>query len=404
MDSKNNGIAKHTMKIVLVLVFVFFSIMTKGQMFNPSSFNSLIIQNSYVFVLAIGMLMCMLIKGNIDLSVGSVVCFIDAVGAALMVNAGVPIWMAMLIMLIFGLIIGAVLGSIIAFLNVPPWIATLAGYLAFRGWGTRVLNNGTIGGIPSEFVNLFFGYVPDLFHIEGFNLTCLIIGCLAVLAYIVSSWVSRKGKMKKGYEVEDAKSFWLRNILVAFVVILVAVKLAMYKGIPYTLVWVVVIALVYNFIISRTTLGRVFYAMGGNVEATRLSGINTKKVLFLAYFNMQFLTVVAAWMTMARQAAANPTAGQNYEMDAISACIVGGVSAYGGSGSIPGMIVGAVLIGVINLGMSIMGIDANWQKFVKGVVLLAAVVFEIYNKRTKKQKKSIDNKKNAETAKIEAAN
>lgn len=376
---------EHTMKLVLVLVFVFFTIMTDGQMFDSSSFNALVMQNSYVYILAIGMLMCMLIKGNIDLSVGSAVCFIDAIGAILMVKQGVPVWLAMLIMLAVGLLIGAVLGWVIAFLNIPPWIATLAGYLAFRGWGTALLDGLTIGNIPSEFTNLFAGYIPDIFGNKDCNITCILIGAISCIAYIVIQVISRNNKIKKGYEVEKLWSLIVKIVLITAVIMLVVYKLATYfgKGIPMMLVWVVVIALIYNFILSKTTLGRVFYAMGGNVEATRLSGINTKLILFFAYLNMQFLTVIAAWMTMTRLSSANPNSGINFEMDAISACIVGGVSAYGGSGSIFGMVIGATLIGVINLGMSFTLPDTNWQKIVKGLVLLAAVVFEIFNNRKK---------------------
>ena len=374
---------EHTMKIVLVLVFIFFTITTRGQMFNPSSFNALIAQNAYVYVLAIGMLMCMLIKGNIDLSVGSVVCFVDAVGAQLMVNKGVPVGVAMLAMLVIGLIIGSVLGWLIAYLNIPPWIATLGGFLAFRGWGTAVLDGLTIGGIPDSFTKLFNGTVPDVFG-GSINITCIIIGIIACVVFIFTQIKERATKIKKGYEADTMATVIVRCVIISLVIMIFAVKLAQYKGIPIALIWVAVIALIYSFITSKTTIGRYFYAMGGNMEATRLSGIDTKKILFLAYLNMQFLTVIASWMTMARLTAANPTAGTNFEMDAISACIVGGVSAYGGSGSVFGMVVGATLIGVINLGMSLMGIDANWQKVVKGVVLLAAVVFEIMNTKDKK--------------------
>lgn len=385
MQTVSKILKEHTMKIVLVLVFIFFTILTDGQMFDASSFNSLITQNAYVYVLAIGMLMCMLIKGNIDLSVGSVVCFVDAIGAILMVNKGVPVWLAMLIMLGVGILIGSVLGWVIAFLNIPPWIATLAGYLAFRGWGTALLDGLTIGNIPEGFLKLFNSYIPDVFGMEGFNLTCVLIGAACCVIYIVMQWSSRRAKVKKGYEVESMQSLIAKCVLISAVIMLVVVKLAMFngKGMPVILVWVAVIALIYNFILSKTTLGRVFYAMGGNVEATRLSGINTKLILFFAYLNMQFLTVIASWMTMTRLTSANPNSGINYEMDAISACIVGGVSAYGGSGTIFGMIVGATLIGVINLGMSIMNLNNNWQKVVKGLVLLAAVVFEIMNNRKK---------------------
>jgi len=377
---------EHTMQIVLVLVVIFFSITTSGSILTPANFNALIAQNAYVYVLATGMMMCMLIKGNIDLSVGAVVCFVDAIGAQLMVNKGYSFPVAMLAMLAVGLLIGAFLGYLIAYVNVPTWIATLEGFLALRGWGTAVLNGNTIGIGNAEyagFTNLFNGFIPDLFGVEGFNATSLVIGVIACIILFVTQLRDRATKISKGYEADSMTSVLTRCIIISAVIILFTVKLAQNKGIPFVLVWVAIIALIYNFITSKTTLGRYFYVTGGNMEATRLSGIDTRKVLFFAYLNMQFLTVIAAWITMARLTAANPTAGTNYELDAISGCIVGGVSAYGGSGSVFGMIVGATLIGVINLGMSIMGIDANWQKIVKGLVLLAAVVFEILNNKDK---------------------
>ena len=380
---------EHTMKIVLVLVVIFFTITTKGKMFQPSSFNALITQNAYVFVLATGMMMCMLIKGNIDLSVGSVICFLDAYAAILLTEKGLPVPLVLLITLVIGLAIGAVMGWLIAYLNIPPWIATLGGYLAFRGLGTAILIPTGPLSVDSNFCNLFNSYIPNIGS-GTFNITSLIIGivCCVILAVVMIR--NRANKLKKGYEAESMTSLVVKLVLLCAVIILFAVKLGQYKigklpgqGIPVVLVWVAVILLVYDFITSKTTLGRYFYAMGGNMEATRLSGINTKFILFLAYLNMQFLTVIAGWITLARLSGANGTMGTNFEMDAISACIVGGVSAYGGSGNVFGMVVGGALIGVINLGMSLMGIDANWQKVVKGVVLLAAVVFEIVNNRPK---------------------
>lgn len=374
---------KHTMKIVLVLIVIFFSVMTKGQMFAASSFQALIAQNAYVFVLATGMLMCMLTGGNIDLSVGSFVCFIGAIGGIMMVRGGMSVPMAMLLMIGAGVIYGIVEGFLIAYINIPPWIATLAGYLAFRGWGTALLNGATIAPMPDGFIKMFNGSVPDLFGGTGLNITCILVGVIACVLFVILQIKGRNDKVKRGYESESMGSVVVRCVLVCAVILLFAYKLAQAGGIPNNLIWVAVIVLIYNFITSKTTIGRYFYTIGGNVEATRLSGIDTKRIFFLAYLNMAVLTVISAWMTMARLSAANPTAGTNYEMDAISACVVGGVSAYGGSGTVFGMVIGATLIGVINLGMSLMSIDANWQKVVKGVVLLAAVVFEIMNNKEK---------------------
>ncbi|MCR5357254.1 MAG: sugar ABC transporter permease [Lachnospiraceae bacterium] len=376
------------MKIVLVLVVIFFAWNTRGgsSILKPENITALINQNAYVYVLATGMLMCMLIKGNIDLSVGSVVCFVDTVGAILMVKKGLPVPVVMLAMLVVGLIIGCFMGWVIAYLNIPPWIATLAGFLSFRGLGTAIVKGQTIGiGQCESYLKLFNGNIPGLFNIAGLNGMCVLIGIAVCAIIIVTQTKDRATKIKKGYEADTLTTVIVRCVILCAVILFFTVKLGQDKGIPFTLVWVAVITLVYNFITSKTVIGRYFYTMGGNIEATRLSGIDTKKILFLAYLNMQFLTVITSWISMARLSAANPNAGLNYELDAISACIVGGVSAYGGSGSVFGMIVGATLIGVINLGMSLMNVDSNWQKVVKGLVLLAAVVFEIFNNRDKKK-------------------
>lgn len=317
------------------------------------------------------------------MSVGSFVCFIGAIGGIMMVRGGMSVPMAMLLMIGAGVIYGIVEGFLIAYINIPPWIATLAGYLAFRGWGTALLNGATIAPMPDGFIKMFNGSVPDLFGGAGLNITCILVGVIACVLFVVLQLKGRNDKVKRGYESESMGSVVVRCVLVCAVILLFAYKLAQAGGIPNNLIWVAVIVLIYNFITSKTTIGRYFYTIGGNVEATRLSGIDTKRIFFLAYLNMAVLTVISAWMTMARLSAANPTAGTNYEMDAISACVVGGVSAYGGSGTVFGMVIGATLIGVINLGMSLMSIDANWQKVVKGVVLLAAVVFEIMNNKEK---------------------
>ncbi|MCR5267777.1 MAG: sugar ABC transporter permease [Lachnospiraceae bacterium] len=377
----------HTMKIVLVLVVIFFWFMTRGSsILMPANVTALINQNAYVYVLGTGMMMCMLIKGNIDLSVGAVVCFVDTVGAIFMVKMGLPVPVVMLAMLGVGLVIGCFMGWVIAYLNIPPWIATLAGFLSFRGLGTAIVKGQTIGiGQCESYLKLFNGSIPAVFSIAGLNGMCVLIGILACVLIFFTQFKDRATKLKKGYEADSLASVLIRCILLSAVILFFAYKLGLDKGIPFSLVWVAVIVLIYNFIASKTVIGRYFYTMGGNIEAARLSGIDTKKILFLAYLNMQFLTVITSWISMARLSAANPNAGLNYELDAISACIVGGVSAYGGSGSVFGMIVGATLIGVINLGMSLMNVNPDLQKVVKGLVLLAAVVFEIFNNREKKK-------------------
>lgn len=374
------------MMFVLVLVFLFFTLMTKGQMFTALNFNALITQNAYVYILATGMLMCMLTGGNIDLSCGSFVCFIGAIGGICMVTKEMGTGISVLIMLLVGVIYGVVLGYVIAYLNIPPWIATLAGYLAFRGWGTALLSanssTGSIAPFPQTYLKIFSGKVFET-AIGVLNVPCLVAGLIASIIVVIINIMTRRSRIKKGYEVSSVLSLVVKTVISVAVIMLFSYKLAYAGGIPTVLLWVVAIVLIYQFITSKTTIGRYFYTIGGNAEATRLSGVDTKKIMFIAYLNMAILTVISAFTVIARFQAANSTAGTNYEMDAISACVVGGVSAYGGSGSVFGMVIGATLIGVINLGMSLMGIDANWQKVIKGVVLLAAVVFEILNNKDK---------------------
>ncbi len=371
---------KYAMLIILVLVYIFFVVMTKGMMFSPLNFNALITQNAYVFILATGMLMCMLTGGNIDLSCGSFVCLMGAIGGILMVVKELPAGTSIFIMLLIGVAYGCLLGFLVAYVNIPPWIATLAGYLAFRGLGTALLSanskTGSIAPFPQTFLSLFSGKIFET-KINELNIVCMAVGVVASIIVVAVNFLNRANRVKKGYEADSMISVIIKSVLSVAVIMLFAYKLAMAGGIPTVLVWVVAIVLIYSFITSKTTLGRYFYTIGGNKEATRLSGVDTKKIMFFAYLNMAVLTVITSYIVIARFQAANAQAGTNYEMDAIAACVVGGVSAYGGSGSVFGMVVGATLIGVINLGMQLMSVDADWQKIVKGIVLLGAVVFDI---------------------------
>ena len=376
-----DGIKNNAMVIALLLVIVFFSIQTQGKILSPANFNNLIAQNAYLFLLGAGMLVCMLTGGNIDLSVGSLVALIGSVGATIMVTKGMPIPLAILAMIAIGIIVGVWQGFWIAYMNIPPWIVTLAGFLSFRGLATAILKGLTIAPIPPSFVNVFNGSLPDI-QVGNIKLICMLAGMVACVIFVVSEMKNRA----KNYEVAPLGNMVAKCVIICAVVLIYTYKLATYMGLPYIVIWLAVILLAYNFVLSKTTLGRSYYAMGGNPEAARLSGIDTKKIYFMAYLNMALLATFTGMVVMARLTSATPTAGTNFEMDAISACMVGGVSAYGGAGTIPGMMVGAALVGVINLGMSIMGVDANWQKVVKGVVLLVAVVFDIMSK--KKGKKS----------------
>ena len=378
------SLKKNAMLIVLVLVYLFFLILTQGGIFKPSSFTELINQNAYVYILGVGMLMCMLTGGNIDLSCGAFVCLISAIGGIFMIVWGLGTGVSLLLLLAIGIFYGCVLGFLIAYVHIPPWIATLAGYLAFRGLGTFILSSnsstGSLAPFPVDFQNLFFGRI---FPTEKgvFNIPCFLFGIIAAAIIILMVFTNRRNRLKKGYEADTVKQAAIKSCVSSAAVILVMTRLAMDGGIPTTLLWVAGIILIYSFITSKTTIGRHFYVVGGNMEAARLSGVNTRRIMFIAYLNMAVLTTIATMPVIARSQSAYAALGKNFEMDAISACVVGGVSASGGAGSVLGMVIGATLIGVINLGMSLISLDANYQRVVKGFVLLAAVVFDILSKK-----------------------
>ena len=380
------GIQKYSMIIVLVLVTLFFTWGTQGKILFPQNITNLISQNAYVYVLATGMLLCILTGGNIDLSVGSVVCFVGAVGGVFMEKMGMPMPIAVILMLLLGAVIGAWQAVWIAYVHVPPFITTLSGMFVFRGLSNVVLGGQTLPIKNQAFVVLFGGgancYVPDILGGgEGMNRLAMVVGIVACVIFVVVTMKSYLNRKKKGYETGNVAAMYIKMILICAVILFVTYKLAQYKGIPTSLVWVLIVVLIYGYITSKTTVGRYFYAVGGNEKATKLSGINTERVYFLAYTNMGLLSALAGMLTIARLTSAQPTYGQNYEMDAIGSCFIGGASAYGGTGTVPGVIIGATLMGIINQGMSIMGTDQNMQKVVKGLVLLAAVIFDVVSKK-----------------------
>lgn len=377
---------KYTMILALVAVAIFFSITTGGRILYPQNINNLISQNGYVFVLASGMLLCILTGGNIDLAVGSVVCFTGAIGVVLM-EKGWNMWLAVLVMLGVGLLIGAFQGFWIAKVYVPPFIATLAGMYAFRGLSNVVLNGFTVTITNEEFLKIFGGgadcYIPDFLHGENLNLTCLLAGIIIAIITVVLQ-IRKTSVQKKMGLVQNPTGDYIRMAIIAALIVWVTWKLASYKGIPTVLIWICLILLIYNYITTNTAIGRYLYAVGGNEKATALSGINTRNVFFFAYANMGLLAGLAGILNVARMTNAQPTFGQGYEMDAIASCFIGGASAYGGTGKISGVIIGALLMGLINQGMSIMGIDSNYQRVVKGIVLLLAVMFDVLSKRQKR--------------------
>lgn len=392
MDKAMGVLKKYSMVIVLILVFIFFIIATGGKMVLPQNINNLISQNAYVFILATGMLLCILTGGNIDLSVGCVVCISGAIGGFLMIQHNVSPALAIPVMLLMGIVIGIWQGFWIAFVRIPSFIVTLAGMLIWRGLSNVILQGLTLAPFPDSYLALFNDYIPDFLgfidiHVKvsgmdtKLNIACIFVGIVISVIYILAQLRGRSTKMKKGYEVEKVSAMMVKMIIICVVILAFSVVLSMYKGVPYMLLWIAAIVAIYTYVTKKTTMGRHLYAVGGNEKATKLSGINTDKIYFFAYVNMAFLAAVAGLVTAARLNSANPTAGTNYEMDAIGACFIGGASAYGGVGTTGGVVVGALLMGVINQGMIIMGVDANWQRVVKGGVLLAAVIFDVLSKK-----------------------
>ena len=378
---------KYTMVIALVLVVAFFYISTDGKILYAQNINNLISQNAYVFVLAAGMLLCILTGGNIDLAVGSVVCFVGGIGAVMM-DKDINVWVAVAVMLVGGLLVGLWQGFWIAYVKVPPFIATLAGMYAFRGLSNVVLQGFTVGIRNTTFLNVFGGgadcYIPDFLSGSTINMTCLVAGIAVVIIIAAVSMKNRISAKSKGYDVAPLYSELIKLVVIGAAIIWVTYKLASYKGIPTSLLWIVAVLLIYAYITTKTTMGRYLYAVGGNEKATKLSGIDPRKVYLFAYVNMGLMAGLAGILTVARATQAQPTFGQGYEVDAIAACFIGGASAYGGEGGVFGVVIGAVLMGVINQGMSIMGMEANYQKVVKGVVLLVAIIFDVLSNKKKK--------------------
>ena len=385
---------KYTMIIALVVVVGLFGVLSGWKNLFPGNINNLIAQNAYVFVLSSGMLLCILTGGNIDLSVGSVVCFTAAIGAVMM--KGAPGWMwivAAVVMLGIGLAVGIFQGFWIAKIRVPAFIATLAGMYAFRGLSNVVLGGYQVAISNETFLNLFGGgancYIPDF--IGGWfgmgprpNLTCIVIGIIAVGTFIFLQIrkiiVQHKLRIRQSVPGQIIST----AIISAVALYIVILKLANYKGFPTVLIWVALVLGIVQYITTKTAKGRHLYAVGGNEKATALSGVKTRNVYWFAYSAIGLLAGLAGILTAARAKGIDPVYGEGYEMDAIASCFIGGASAYGGTGKVSGMIVGAVLMGVINQGMGILGVDSNYQKVVKGLVLLIAVVFDVLSKRQKR--------------------
>ncbi|RFB92933.1 MULTISPECIES: multiple monosaccharide ABC transporter permease [Rhizobium] len=382
-DYVRGNIREYGMFIALIAIMVFFQISTGGVLFRPLNLTNIILQNSFIVIMALGMLL-VIVAGHIDLSVGSVVGFIGAIAGVMTVQWHVNYVLAGVVCLAMGALVGGVQGYFVAYHKIPSFIVTLAGMLVFRGLTLFVMTaSGTgtsIGPFPPEFQLISIGFLPNLFDMGGINSTSIILTVIGAVALFYMAWRKRLSNERHGNDVEPMGFFLAQNIIVALAILGLGLQLSVYRGFPNVLVVMLALVAAYAFITRRTTIGRRIYAMGGNEKATKLSGINTERLTFLTFANMGLLAGLAGLIVALRLNSATAKGGFGLELDVIAACFIGGASAQGGVGKVTGAVIGALIMGIMNNGMSIHGLGTDSQQMVKGAVLLAAVFFDVYNK------------------------
>ncbi|MBK1868658.1 multiple monosaccharide ABC transporter permease [Aestuariivirga sp. YIM B02566] len=371
-------IRDYALLLSLLAIMVFFQFTTNGTLFMPVNMTNIILQNSYIVIMALGMLL-VIVAGHIDLSVGSVSGFIGAVAAVMMVSWKLDPFVSVAACLALGALIGAVQGYFIAYHKIPAFIVTLAGMLIFKGLALTVLGGASVGPFPKEFQLLSSGYVPDIFG-GSINILALLIGALVTAIIIYFNYRERLNQQEHGLAEEPDIIFYGRNVLIAIAFLGFSFLMARYKGLPNVLIVMFALIAFFVFVTTNTTMGRRIYAMGGNEKATKLSGIDTERLTFLIFVIMGALAALAGLIFAARLNVATPKAGLGFELDVIAACFIGGAATTGGVGKVIGAVIGAFIMGVMNNGMSIMGIGIDWQQVIKGTVLMLAVFLDVYYK------------------------
>jgi putative multiple sugar transport system permease protein len=371
------NIREYGMYIALVVIMIIFSISTGGLFTNSRNISNLINQTGYIAVLAVGMTLVLIIS-HIDLSVGFVAGFLGAVAAILLTKTGLPIIATIVIVLLLGILIGMFNGVFIARMNIPSFVVTLAGMMIFRGALLLITEGtGTIVVPDKTFNAIGIGFIPDIVKVDGIHVLTLILGVLGIVLYIWSEFKTRKNKLKYNFEVLSINMFMIKLVFLSLIIAYITWILAGYNGLSWTVVIVMVVVAIYHFITNKTVLGRHIYAVGGNKEAARLSGINVSKITFIVYGSMSMLAALSGILYTARLQSATITAGTGFELDAIAAAYVGGVSAAGGVGKVTGSIIGALVISSLTNGMNLMGVGISYQYIIRGAVLVAAVVFDV---------------------------
>jgi putative multiple sugar transport system permease protein len=377
------NIRDYALLLSLLAIMIFFQFTTNGTLFKPVNMTNLILQNSYIVVMALGMLL-VIVAGHIDLSVGSVSGFVGAVAAIMMVPWKLDPFLTMALCLALGAAIGGIQGYFVAYHKIPAFIVTLAGMLIFKGLALTVLGGASVGPFPRNFQLLASGFVPDIFTIQAFggpfNLLALLIGAAVTGLIIYFNVKERQDQTAHGLAEEPNAIFIGRNVLIAIAFLGFTFLMARYKGLPNVLIVMFTLIALFVFITTRTTFGRRVYAMGGNEKASKLSGINTERMTFWIFTIMGALAALAGLVFAARLNVATPKAGAGFELEVIAACFIGGAAVTGGVGKIIGAVIGAFIIGVMNNGMSIMGIGIDWQQVIKGAVLMLAVFLDVYYK------------------------
>ena len=393
------NLRQYGLVVALIVIMLFFQYMTNGILFLPVNLTNVVLQNSYIIVMALGMLL-VIVAGHIDLSVGSVAGFIGAVAAVLMVDYNFNPLLAGLAGIAVGAVIGGAQGYFIAYMKIPSFIVTLSGMLVFKGLLLWLLGGRSVGPFPTEFQMLSAGFIPDVIgplvlipqtlNAAGnpipntglvLHSTTMVIAVLIVAAMLYFSLKSRRARESHGYDAEPFALFVVKNLVIAGIIMFLMYKFASYKGLPNVLIVMGILIVLFVFVTKRMTFGRRIFAMGGNEKAAKLSGIQTERLTFYIFMIMGMLAALAGLIYAARLNQATPKAGAGMELDVIAAVFVGGASAMGGVGEVAGAVIGAFIMGVMNNGMGIMGINIDWQQVIKGLVLLGAVAFDLYNKK-----------------------
>ncbi len=375
------NLRQYGMLLSLFAIMVFFEIATDGTLLKPLNLTNLVLQNSYIAIMALGMLL-VIVSGHIDLSVGSVSGFIGALAAVMLVQWNMPVIPAALLCLLAGGLIGAAQGAFVAYVKIPSFIVTLAGMLVFRGLMLTTLSGQSVGPFPTLFQRLSSGFLPEFFPpIDGVRVSSLLLGLLVGVALVALNLRGRARRERHGVESEPMPLFIAKNAVLLAAIGGLTWLIVSHRGLPNVLVIMAVLIALYAFVTTRTTVGRQIYAVGGNEKAAKLSGIATERLTFLTFVNMGVLAALAGLIFAARLNTATPKAGTGFELDVIAACFIGGASAYGGVGVVSGAVIGAFIMGVMNNGMSILGIGIDYQQVIKGLVLLGAVCVDVYNQR-----------------------